>query len=66
MMRVILHLYHKCQQIVALQVPIARLLETGLFDKLTKIKYDVPNNNLAMLDDYITEIDTVLGSYLRK
>ena len=66
MMRVILHLYHKCQQIVQLQVPIARLLETGLFDKLTKIKYDVPNNNLAMLDDYITEIDTVLGSYLRK
>ena len=66
MMRVILHLYHKCQQIVQLQVPIAQLLETGLFDKLTKIKYDVPNNNLAMLDDYITEIDTVLGSYLRK
>ena len=66
MMRVILHLYHKCQQIVQLQVPIARLLETGLFDKLTKIKYDVPNNNLAMLDDYITEIDNVLGSYLRK
>ena len=66
MMRVILHLYHKCQQIVQLQVPIARLLETGLFDKLTKIKYDVPNNNLAMLDDYITEIDNVLGNYLRK
>ena len=53
-------------KIVQLQVPIARLLETGLFDKLTKIKYDVPNNNLAMLDDYITEIDNVLGSYLRK
>ncbi len=66
MMRVILHLYHKCQQIVQLQVPIARLLETGLFDKLTKIKYDVPNSNLALLDDYITEIDNVLGSYLRK
>ncbi len=66
MMRVILHLYHKCQQIVALQVPIGRLLETGLFDKLTKMKYDVPNNRLELLDDYVTEIDNALGSYLRK
>ena len=66
MMRVILHLYHKCQQIVALQVPIGRLLETGLFDKLTKMKYDVPNNNLELLDQSIVEIDNALDSYLRK
>ena len=66
MMRVILHLYHKCQQIVALQVPIGRLLETGLFDKLTKMKYDVPNAKLELLDEDIAEIDSALGAYLRK
>lgn len=65
MMQVILHLYHKCQQIVALQVPISKLITTGLFDKLVKIKYDVPNDNLAMLDNYISEIDSALNSYLR-
>lgn len=65
MMQVMLHLYHKCQKIVALQVPISKILSTGLFDKCVKIKYDVPNDNIDMLDDYITEIDTTLNSYLK-
>ena len=66
MMHVILHLYHKCQQIVAMAVPMSKLTETGLFDKLIKIKYDVPNDQLQLLDDYLTEIDATLASYLRK
>ena len=66
MMRVILYLYHKCQQIVALQVPIGRLLETGLFDKLTKMKYDVPNDRLDLLDAYLSEIDNALDNYIWK
>ncbi|MCM1365005.1 MAG: V-type ATP synthase subunit A [Faecalibacterium sp.] len=65
MMEVILHLYHKCQQIVALQIPMSKLIATGLFDKMIKIKYDVPNDNIAMLDDYITETDNALNAYLR-
>ena len=66
MMHAILHLYHKCRQIVAMAVPISKLTETGLFDKLVKMKYDVPNDYLELLDDYLTEIDTTLASYLRK
>lgn len=65
MMKVILHLYHKCRQIVAMQVPISKLVATGLFDKLVKIKYDVPNDRLDVLDSYITEIDSTLSAYLR-
>ena len=66
MMHAILHLYHKCRQIVALQVPMSKLISTGLFDKLVKMKYDVPNDKVSMLDDYITEIDSTLASYLNK
>ncbi len=66
MMHAILHLYHKCQQIVAMAVPMSQLTATGLFDKLIKMKYDVPNNKLEMLDDYLSEIDSTLASYLRK
>ena len=66
MMHAILHLYHKCRQIVALQVPMSKLISTGLFDKLVKMKYDVPNDKVSMLDDYITEIDSTLASYLKK
>lgn len=65
MMKVILHLYHKCRQIVAMQVPISKLVATGLFDKLVKIKYDVPNDRLDVLDSYITEIDSTLSAYLK-
>ena len=56
----ILHLYRKSRGIIARQVPISKLLATGIFDKLVKIKYDVPNNKLEMLDGYITEIDEKL------
>ena len=66
MMHVILHLYHKCRQIIALQVPMSKLISTGLFDKLVKMKYDVPNDKLYMLDDYIGEIDKTLASYLNR
>ncbi len=65
MMHVILHLYHRAKEVVARQVPISKLLATGLFDKLVKMKYDVPNNNLGLLDDYLQEIDTVMDGILR-
>lgn len=64
MMNVILSLYHKSQAVVAEQVPISKILATGLFDKAVKMKYDVPNNSIEMLDHYITEIDTKLGELL--
>ncbi len=57
MMQVILHAYHKAQQVVVRQVPISKLIETGVFDKLVKIKYDVPNDKIEMLGDYVKEID---------
>ena len=66
MMQVILHLYHKCQQIVALQVPMSKLLSTGLFDKLVKMKYDIPNDRPDLFDAYRAEIDSTLAAYLKK
>ncbi len=65
MMYVILHLYHRAREVVARQVPISKLLATGLFDKLIKMKYDVPNDNLSVLDEYSKEIDTVMDGLLR-
>ena len=62
MMKVILHLYQKSKQLVSAAVPISSILQSGLFDKLVKIKYDVPNDKLDLFDDYIAEIDnTVAG-----
>ncbi|MGN0571682.1 MAG: V-type ATP synthase subunit A [Candidatus Fimenecus sp.] len=65
MMYVILHLYHRAREVVARQVPISKLLATGLFDKLIKMKYDVPNDDLSLLEEYSKEIDAAMDSLLR-
>lgn len=61
MMEVILHLYHRAKEYVAASIPISKILETGLFDKVVRMKYEVPNDKLEMFDDYIKEIDEALG-----
>ena len=62
MMQVILHLYDASKKLVAASVPLSAVLETGLFDRVVKMKYDVPNDNIALLDTYLTDIDTALRS----
>ncbi len=62
MMRVILHLHHGALRLVNRQVPLSKLLATGLFDKAVKMKYDVPNAHIELLDGYITEIDNTLSA----
>jgi V/A-type H+-transporting ATPase subunit A len=61
MMKVILHLYHKSKRLISASVPISSIIRTGLFDKLIRIKNDVPNDKLERLDDYLKEIDKDLA-----
>lgn len=65
MMKVILHLHEKAKEVVAREIPISKIIALGMFDKLTKMKYDIPNNRLDMFDDYLTEIDDKLGALLQ-
>lgn len=65
MMHVILHLYHRAKEVVARQIPLSKITATGLFDKFTKMKYDVPNSNIEMLDNYIKETDAVMDGILK-
>lgn len=65
MMKTILHLYKKAKEIVAKEIPLSKVLNLGLFDKLTKMKYDIPNSKPEMFDDYIKEIDEKLASLLK-
>ena len=61
MMKVILHLYQSARALVAAQIPLSAILATGLFDKAARIKYDVPNDRLDLLDTYIEDIDRTLS-----
>lgn len=62
MMKTILHLHAKAKDIVAQNIPLSKILNLGLFDKLTKMKYDIPNSKPEMFDDYIKKIDEKLAA----
>ena len=65
MMKVILHMHNKAKEVVAREIPLSKVLELGLFDKLTKMKYDIPNNKLELFDDYIKDIDSQIDEILK-
>ena len=59
MMEVILYLNKTAKKAVAKQIPISKILATGIFDKLVKMKYDIPNDKPELFDGYIDEITKV-------
>ena len=64
MMQVILHLYQRAKEVVAENIPISRIKNQGLFEKVIKIKYDIPNDRPEMFDEYIKDIDEKIDSIL--
>lgn len=61
MMKVILELFDQSKKIVEKGVPASKVTETGLYEKLIKMKYDIPNDKPEMFDEYIKEIDSTIS-----
>ena len=66
MMEVILHLYDKARALIQKNMPISTIMELGLFDKVVKMKYDIPNDHMELFDEYFTEIDNKLADAERE
>jgi V/A-type H+-transporting ATPase subunit A len=62
MMEVILYLNKRCKEVVNAGRPIRLVIETGIFEEVIKMKYDVPNKDLALFDHYYTDIDKAIAS----
>ena len=62
MMKCILHLYNKSKHIIAAAIPISRITELGLFKRLAKMKYDIPNSKPELFDQLIADIDSALAT----
>lgn len=62
MLKVIHYLRQACIPYVQKHIPVSLMTQTGVFDEVIKMKYDVPNNNLALLDTYNEKIDAALAS----
>lgn len=57
MMEVILYLNKRCKEAVNQGKVVRRIVDTGIFDQVIKMKYDIPNDNIAKLDTYYHDID---------
>lgn len=66
MMDVILYLYKTSRKLVAMGMPMSVLKAEGIFEKVIAIKYDVPNDNLQLLDLYKRDIDEFYNKVIEK
>ena len=66
MMEIILYLYKRCRELVAMNMPMSVLKEENIFEHVIAIKYDVPNDNLQLLDQYLADIDAFHDHIMEK
>ncbi len=56
MMELILLLYKKSKAAISVGITLSSIMQTGLFELLIKMKYDIPNDKLEMFDAYKEQI----------
>lgn len=66
MMDVILYLYKKCKEILTSGIALQEVVKSGIFEEVTKMKYDVPNAHLELFDQYYEKIDQAVSIALKK
>lgn len=66
MMKTILHLYEKGKAFAAAGRPVSEIAKSGIFEKLIKMKYDIPNDKPEVFDEYIAEIDSLINSLISR
>ena len=62
MLQLISYLKIQASRVVSTQRTVRAIVETGIFEDLVKIKYEVPNDSLHVLDTYYEMIDLAMAS----
>ncbi len=62
MLKTVSYLYKACKPLIAKKIPVSLMLKTGIFETVIKMKYDVPNSNIGLLDTYHDKIDLALAT----
>ena len=52
--------------LVGMGMPVSILKRENIFEKVISIKYDVPNDHLEMMDDYMKAIDDFYNTVMEK
>lgn len=65
MMQTILHYYDKAKYLVDCTVPFSRIAETGISERIIKLKYTAGNDELSEYDNCIRQIDEQTDALLK-
>lgn len=57
MMETILYLYKKAKSLVHMNMPMSYLRKNSIWEQISSMKYDIPNDKLSMFDEYKKDID---------
>lgn len=57
MMEAILHYHERLKNVISAGVSLSAAVNLGYSEKLIKMKYDVPNDDLSLIDKYIAGMD---------
>ncbi|MCX7657501.1 MAG: V-type ATP synthase subunit A, partial [Oscillospiraceae bacterium] len=66
MMGLILNLYKNAKNAIAIGIPISEISALGLFEKIIKVKYDIPNDRLDMFNEYNAEINSAFSELMQR
>jgi len=66
MMKTIIYFYDKAMEIVNKSIPLSLLAETGIYDKIIRMKYDIPNDNMEKFEELKAEIKNTVDDIIEK
>lgn len=66
MMELILYLYDRSRELINMAMPVSVLKEDAIFEKVIAVKYDIPNNQLSMFDEYYKAVDDFYNGVLAR
>jgi V/A-type H+-transporting ATPase subunit A len=61
MMSVIFRLFDGAKALINKSIPLSQIKATGIFEKLIRIKYEVPNDDLSQFDSYDKAVDDAIA-----
>ncbi|MBR6914979.1 MAG: V-type ATP synthase subunit A, partial [Clostridia bacterium] len=61
MMELILFLYDSASRLVADAVPVSRIAATGIFEDVSRMKYEIPNDDFTVCDAIRKRINTAIA-----
>ncbi len=64
MIKIIIYFYDNACKLIANNIPFSVLVESGIFAKLSRIKYDIPNDDIDKFNSYYEDIDSFMTDKL--